>query len=264
MQLGPLQYIVWLGSIGLEGVVVCALVRRRLVRQVLPFFAYVAFHFFRSIVQFAVWHVWPRTYDKVYWPGEAIGFALAYLLILDFWRQGLRAYRGIWLLSRWVLGFACLGLLAVVRATTQFGQGATPQAAHWINDWMRLVDRSVLFSQAVFLLAFFLVLGFFRIRVTRLVRGLALCWFSYSLVAVSLQSLRYFYGPAIQSTYSLAFSLSFVILLGAWGAVVWTHTAEQEVELAPVFALGSSREQVMEQMELLNSSLLRIWKAART
>lgn len=263
MQLSLLQYALWLVSIGLKGGLVCLLIRRRLTRLSPLFFVYIAFQFFRSVLQFAVWHIWPRAYDKVHWSGEAVGFALAYLLILGFWKEGLRSYRGIWLVSRWLLAFACVGLFWVVRATTQFGQGAPPQATEWFNFWMILMDRTVLFTQAVLLFIFFLVLGLFRLRISTLVRGLALCWFGYSIIGVTLYSLEYFFGPSLQAAYSSLLSMSSVLLLGAWAVVVWKFSGEQEVEVAPVFALRTSPQQVMERMELLNDSLLRMWKGSR-
>ena len=260
MRLSAFQYGVWLLGFVLEGAVLWALVRRRLARRLPALFAYVAFQLCQTVLAFIFWHAW-GAYDRFYWSGKAIGFVLAYFLILEIWKQGLRPYRGIWLLSRWVVGFVSLGLLAVTSATTKYGQGAAPQAAHWVNDWMWLWGRSVLFSQAVFLLAFFVVLGFFRVFVTSLVRRLALCWLGYSVAAVALYTLRYFLGPEMQTTYPWAFSLPFVVLLAAWATVVWVSPAEVEVEVAPIFALlGSQRQVVVEQMQLLNSSLLRMLK----
>ncbi len=261
MPLSFLRYALWLTNISLSAIVVCLLVRRRLLARVVPFFLYVAFHLSSNLVWFVVWHVWPRAYYKVYWSGEAIRFVVAYLLTLGFWKQGLRAYRGIWLLSRWILACACVLLLVVVHATTQFGQGAPPQLGQWLNYWMVLMQRTVLFSQAVLLLAFFLVLALFRLRVSALVRGLALCWFGYSIAVVALYSLLYFFGSSVQVVYSSLLSLSSVILLAAWGAVVWKFSAEQEVEAAPIFAWRMNGRDVLERMELLNDSLLRMWKA---
>ena len=206
--------------------------------------------------------MWPRFYYEVYWGSEIVEFVLTYLLIFELWHQGLRLYRGIWLFSRWVFGFVFLGVLVVVWATTQYGQGAAAQPGHWLNDWMFLLDRSVLFTQAMFLLAFFVVLGFFRVLVTSLVRRLALCWFAYSLVGVALYSLRYFLGPATQPRYSWLFPFASVMLLAFWTSVVWTSQPEAEVEVAPVFALrGKERQIVIEQLESLNNSLIRILKA---
>lgn len=166
------------------------------------------------------------------------------------------------MLSRWVIGLLCLGLLAVVRATTEYGQGAAARPGHWFNDWMTLLDRTVLYTQAMLLLAFFVVLGFFRIYVTSLVRRLALCWAAYSLVGVVLYSLRYLLGSEDQASYVWLFPFSFVVLLAAWATVVWESQPEIEVEIAPIFACSEKqRQMVIGQLESINDSLLRMMKA---
>ena len=262
MKLSLAQYVVWLGSIFLAGGIVSALARRRLVARLHIFSAYIGFVVVSEAARFCAWHTGrPRFYGHFYWGGEVIAYVFTYLLILEFWKHGLQAYRGIWRLSRWVLALTFLVLLGVIQATTQFGQGAAPQTENLLNDWLRLLARSVLFTQAVFLLAFFVILGLFRVRVTPLIRVLALCWFGYCLLRVGLYSTRYFYGTAIPFAYSMLLPLSFPVLLGLWAFVVWKTPAEEEVELVPVFTFAAGQRQLLvERMELLNNSLLRIWQ----
>lgn len=244
----------------LEGAVVWAVARRRLVRRFPVFFLYVAFHLLRELLEFSAWHISLRSHFRVYWTGEVIGFTLAYLLIFDFWKQGLRPYIGIWRASRWVLGLTCLALFGLVSGTTGFGQGADAQAGHYFTYWMLLLNRTVLLTQASFMMAFFLVMGFFRVRVPVLVHNLALCWFAYNILTLALYSLEYFFGPAVQTAYSLALSLSFIALLGSWLAAVWNGSHEEAV--APAFKWRTGqRQELVRQMEVLNSSLLRLWKA---
>ncbi len=262
MKLSLAQYVVWLGSIFLAGAVVSAVARRKLAAQLPIFSGYAWFLLVRDVVSFGAWHTGSlRFYGYLYWAAEVVGYVFAFLLILDFWKQGLQAYRGIWRLSRWVLALTFLVLLGVIQETTLFGQGAMSQGGTWLNDWLRLFARSVLFTQATFLLAFFFILGLFRVRVTALIRSLALCWFGYCIVRVGLYSERYFYGNGIPLAYDLLLPLSFPVLLGLWTFVVWRTPAEDVVELTPIFTFASDQRQVLvERMELLNNSLLRIWQ----
>lgn len=236
--------------------------RRSLVPRLPTFSAYVGFLAVSEVAGLCAWHTGSsRFYGYFYWGEEVIAYVFTFLLILEFWKQGLQAYRGIWRLSRWVLSLTFLVLLGVIQASTQFGQGAAPQTENLWNDWLRLFARSILFTQATFLLAFFVILGFFRVRVTPLIRVLALCWFGHCLLRVGLYSARYFYGSAVSLAYSVLLPLSFPVLLGLWALVVWRTPAEQEVELVPVFTFASDQRQLLvERMELLNNSLLRIWQ----
>lgn len=258
VNLSPAYYVVWFGAMALEGTLVWVGARRRLLASMPVFFAYVAFHCIRDISYFCVWHYWPGLKYWFYWTGELIGLVLSYLLIFELWKKGLRAYSGIWRMSRWALGLAALGLLGIVMVTTEYATGAPAQPGQWITDWMRLLGRSVLFTQAAFLFSFFLVLGLFRVRVTSVVRGLALGWFGFSVIDLVLFSLRHFYGPMIRD-YALARPLAFFLLLSVWSFLVWTSDPAEEVELMPTFVFRESeRQAVVERMDLLNSSLQRI------
>lgn len=246
----------------LDVAVLWALVRRNLVTYIPIFSVYASFNLLRELGYFYVFHNGPpASVFFFYWSCVGIGCVFTFLLILAFWKHGLRQFPGIWRVSRWFFTLTLAGVFLVIAGTTRFGQGAAPQPGWWLSEWMRLMSRSIMFTQAVLLLAFFLILGYFRIQIISLVRGLVLSWFGYSLVSVALYSWRYAVGPRVQEAFSVANSLSSVMLLAAWSGVLWTYARDNVVEVAPVFAFRASPQQVIGQMEALNRSLMRVLKA---
>lgn len=256
-----LSQFVWLGITVLDVIVITALVRRDLSVRMPELSAFVSFDLLREIIGYYVYqYLSVASFNWFYYSAMVVEYVLTYLLLLVLWKHGLRHYRGIWSICRWTLGLTFVTILLLVQTSNGYGL-APPRPGAWLSDWLRLVDRSVMFTQAASLLAFFAILGRYRVQISAVVRGLAVSWFFYSLVNVGLYSWRYAAGNSVHATYSAAKTLVYLGLLAAWSGILWLAHEERVVEVSPVFVFRSDRQTVVEQMERMNRTLVEIWKA---
>ena len=262
MPLSLYEFLIELSAAALDLILIWTLLHKDLWSRVPALSAFICFDFFDEIASFYVYGHWPRlAVSRFYFTMLVIEFVFTYFLVVAFWKHGLRGHRGLWWACRWILCMTFVLNILVVAGTTLFGQGASPSPGWWLGEWIRLMARSVEFTQAAFLLAFFALVGHYCIRISSVIRGLAVSWFVYSLGEVALHSWRYVVGAKGQAVYSMANTLLFLALLGSWSIVLWVASPEREVEFSPAFAFRTDRRQLVAQMERVNQTLIGMWQA---
>jgi hypothetical protein len=99
--------------------------RRKLHRRYPFFFAYLVFQVVSFMVEFSVWHLWPKAYFRTYWPTTTLSILLSFAVIYEVFREifdpfdGLRDLGGV--LFRWAS--VVLVLAAVLIALTTNAPG---------------------------------------------------------------------------------------------------------------------------------------------
>ncbi len=260
MGFNALQYALWFANALAGAVLLFALIRRNQYRSVPAFSAYVTFDFCGTVLAFLILRYLPHVYlVRFSFLSLPVRHALAFLMLLGLWKHALREYAGLWKVARWLLGWTFVTMLFLVEISNANSQ-ALFNPNSWFSDWMNLLERTILFTQAATLLAFFAFLGHYRVRVSSLIRGLSTSWFFFSLVNVALFTFRYVGGTAFQTPFSIAKLLVFLVLLATWTGIVWSVREERIVEVAPLFVVPGRREEIVERMERINRSLVGLLK----
>lgn len=201
-----------------------------------------------------------RSYALTYLGGMMLTFVFSLYTVYDFWRLGLRNYRGLHRLCAFLLTATFVVLLPIVASTTEFGQGRPIlDPRNFGGPWLVLLRRSVTFVEAVFMLLFFFVVVFFRVAISQIVRNLAVTLFFFLLFRVSLDSLQYLKGGyEFQSFTALLVPLSIGAMLLAWNVTIVRHVRDAPVVTAPYFSRKATPEQLAQQMDKLNDALIRL------
>ena len=261
MTLSSVQWLIQLVATVLCAVSLTALLRRDLWRRIPVLFAYLIVVVFRDWVYIYGLYFWPiRSASWFYYIGEGVIYVLGFLLVMSIWKAALGRLRGLWMVTRWVLPGALLMFLAFVRWNSQFTPGSSPLAGDWARDWLRLLGQNLSLTQAVFLLAFFMVTSLFSVPLAPLVQRVAGCWFAYSLGKVILLATRYVVGYGFQPAYNYAVAIAFLALLSSWAVLLWRAQPSDLRAPQPIYVLEGGSGRLAGQLEAVNQSLSRLLK----
>ena len=259
MHLSLALYLSWLGILGL-GLCNAVLVVWRKLYQRLPWLlAYLAVSSgYGAILWLLQPRVSQRTYQEAYWIHQLALLVITMLLVYSFWKVGLAKYRGLHLLCAGVLLSTFVVELLVVLFTSRSGPSIALTSANWMNQWLFLFYRSGMFVAAGLLCAFFGLVHFFQIPVTRATRGLALGLSLFALAHVVLDSWTYLMGmPSLLILNSLHFA-SALLLHTLWFVTIVRYRANEPLETTPTLDVRASPEDLDRQMEAINLALLRL------
>lgn len=139
-MLTVLEYILWVVPTLLLAAVGFFMIRRNLRRQYPFFFAYVVFQVAMFIVQFSIYHWWPRAYFRFYWTTNTLGILISFAVIYELFKEIFAPFDGLkdlgGALFRWAA--VILVLAAVLIAATTTAPGDSIQARFVIS-----LERSI-------------------------------------------------------------------------------------------------------------------------
>lgn len=213
MSLSALEYSVWLLTLILQLLIMIFMIRRRLLRDFPIFFAYTAFHVFRSCALFAIHGSGYNTYFYSYWIAQAISTVLAFAVTYELFSHAFRPYTGLRNLGRLLFQMALVGLLfvAVLIAGSDPGTEAHPAVTVVL-----LLERSVDVVRVGLVVFLFVVSSYLGLRLRDRVFGIALGFGIYAAVILVAVALRTHLGETVASMYSLVRAASYTCALGIW------------------------------------------------
>ncbi len=263
MQMPRLEYVVWIGSLGLGLCNIVMMVRRGLLGRFSWFFSYLLVSAgYGTVLCLLTPHLSRRAYGEAGWIQQLALLVMSMLLVYSFWRDGLAKYQGLHRLCIALLAFAVVVGLVVVTFTTRSGPGIVSTPANWINNWLILFYRSTMFVVTGLLWVFLGFLSFFRIQVSRTIRDLALGLFFYGLVRVGTDSYNYFHGASTGSGQDYVKLVAAFLMQLLWCVTIVRHREDEPVETVPRLALKGSPEDLDRQIDAINLVLLRLTGSA--
>ena len=224
MSLSSIEYVLWPAGLIVQILIMIFMIRRRLLRDFPIFFAYTAFHVFRSCALAAIrYGSGYNSYFYAYWIAQAISTVLAFAVTYELFSHAFRPYTGLRNLGRLLFQLALVGLLfvAVLIAGSDPGTEAHPAVTVVL-----LLERSVDVVRVGLVVFLFVVSSYLGLRLRDRVFGIALGFGIYAAVILAAVALRTHLGETVASMYSLVRAASYTCALGIWLAYVLAPVTE--------------------------------------
>jgi hypothetical protein len=216
-DLGAAQTAIWIGTAGLEVLVLIMATRRRLYGIVPWFYAYLVIESVRDVVIAPLAISSTPTYFYAYWVGEGVAGASGLFVIYEIYRQVLMQYACIKRLAFLIFGWATL-VLVVVTAVTAFAAGGTENVR--IVATFLAFDRSVRLVQAGLLLLLLIFSKALHLSWRHYVAGISLGFAVYITTDLVAATLRAHLGRGDDPVYVLMKPLAYGVAVLIWFAYV--------------------------------------------
>ena len=256
-SLEQIERILWVGSYALSLLLITRMIRGGLHRTFVWFFRFLWFSVVESAVAFPLD---PNTnvYAWVYLVSQPLGWLLNILVVLELYSLLLRGHPGIASVGRWALSIA-FGLSVVISLLTLWPDLNHPFGQYPLLVFYSVIERGLVSSLLIFLLFIAVFLVWYPIPLTRNLvvhANVFAVYFFASTLALFVRNLTGFEMTRGVSTVLMAVS---AICLLLW--VIWLNRQGEKrmVVLRPRWC-PEDEEKLMQQMDALNSALLRARK----
>ena len=191
------------------------------------FYAYVLFVLSQSLLRFAVYHKDYPLYPYVYWATEFAAILIGCGLIFEVYRIGLSAYPGTARMAR-----NLLWIIFVLAATKVLVDAWNDP--HW---WPLATSTDIVFPlrvvQAASIAGLVVLFGIYKIPFGKNLRGIVTGYGLFVGLNVTVFAFLSVQGERFFAFWSYAQSLAYLLVLGFWGAQLWTYQPAPEPS-APV------------------------------
>jgi hypothetical protein len=209
----------WFGAIGLEGVL---LVRIGLWRAFKPysfFFTYLLCVFGLDVLFLDVYFCHFSYYASLYWYGEFLSVAVGCAVSWEIFRLVLGPYPGAGQMARRLLLFAILVAVGKAAGDAIWGANSWPTSSIQLERDLRVI-------QAVYLAILALLSAYYRVPMSRNVRGIFMGYSLFIALSVITLTLRTWFGPSFQTGWVLVQPLSYIGVLLIWCKSLWRFEPE--------------------------------------
>jgi hypothetical protein len=249
MSFTAFDYAMWLGGAVLHLTILTIMARRKLLRELPVFSAYVIFSLATSIATFVIHETQGyAAYFYAFWSKEAVLNLLMFGVVYEVNEHVFKNYvalRRLGTLLFWSVGLFLL-LLAMFTAVSSPSKGASQ-----LVTGIATLERSVLVIQVGLLLFVVLFAGYFKLSWRHCIFGLALGFGIYAALQLIAVSLRAHLGDSANLIWGKGSVLAY-----AAGAIVWTKylsvTESTIVELR-----GPQKEELEKWNQALTQLLYR-------
>lgn len=215
MRFTAFDYAVWLTGAVLHLTILTIMVRRKLVRELPVFSAYVILSLATSIALFVITETRDyATYFYAFWPKEAILNVLMFGVVYEVNQHVFKNYTALRRLGTmlfWCVGLVLL-LVAMLIAISSPGNGANQMVTG-----IATLERSVRVIQVGLLLFVVVFAAYFKVSWRHCIFGLALGFGVYAALQLIAVSLRAHLGESANDIWAKG-----TVLAYAAGAIVWT------------------------------------------
>src|SRR5512132_1894613 len=88
-------YLLWIAPALVFAFLAMAMHRRGLRERYPFFFSYAVFQVVSFVVQFAVYHYWPKSYFYEYWTAAALSIGISFAVIYEVFAEVFRPFEGL-------------------------------------------------------------------------------------------------------------------------------------------------------------------------
>jgi len=194
-----------------------------------------------------------RSYSWTYWLTQPALLAARAAVLADVCRASLSFYRGVWQMTRYLLGgtAAILVVLAFARTVEKPG----------FVSYLLFAERELEVSVVVILLLLLVVSRYYGVELGQPLKGIILGLVFYSSVVVINTSILI--GPLALSwpVFSTVRVLAYLAALGMWGQALWVPFSQPErPPLIPSAEFEIASGAVDQRMRELNARILQLMK----
>lgn len=218
------EYVVWLGSLALETVLVWIILKNGIQKRFPVFFGYIVFDILRAVVLPSIYYASPQSYNYfyAYWLSVPIEYTLTFLIILEVFAYIFRAH--IKFSSGVVRAFVIFGLVLFAASVFLIFRPDTPITQ--LRGFILTVNRSIslLMSGLLFFMwVYSSRIGFtMRDHVWGIVFGFGF-YSSLSLISAAIHSTR---GDISTGILSALPHVAYLISTVIWNAYLYRPEPE--------------------------------------
>jgi len=225
---------------GLAGTIVllCLLIRRRLLPEFPFFFLYVTASITFIIVKISVSGSY-RTFFIVSWTAEAIYVLLAILALHEVFRKVFAAFyekRWFWLFFPSVV--IAISVLAVI-----YRLGSPPAQANPVISFIISLGMAVNLVQALLFVLFFLLVWFNGIGWREYPFGIVMGFAAMAIVIFTVEWARSVFGTKLNVVWSYAHSVAYILAV-----ILWLEAFLRPPDPEPQWRLKITPEQMLEEL----------------
>lgn len=220
------ELILWSASIALESLVLARGWTSGWFKEYLFFFAYLACVLIQDIVFLIIYLFHFRYYSSVYWYGEFFSLVIGCGVAWEIFHLVLGRFPGVGRMARNVLLF---GLIMVfTKALGDVWDGS----ALWPSTTIEL-ERNLRAIQALSLTVLAGLTAYYRIPITRNVKGIFGGYGLFVATSVVTLTLRASLGKTFQSSWIFLQPFCYTAVLGIWCAALWKYERVAASEALP-------------------------------
>ena len=213
------ELILWCASIALESLVLARGWMSGWFKEYVFFFAYVACVLIQDIVFLIIYLFHFRYYSSVYWYGEFFSLLIGCGVAWEIFHLVLARFPGVGRMARNVLLF---GLIMVfIKALDDAWHGGVL----WPSTAIEL-ERNLRAIQALSLTVLAVLGVYYRIPITRNVKGIFSGYGLFVATSVVTLTLRASFGKTFQTSWVFLQPFCYTAVLGIWCAALWKYEAD--------------------------------------
>ena len=215
-------WIIWLAEVLLESALVLRALRWKSFSKYLAFYLYISFVLASDLVRFLVYRLRPDSYAFWWWTTELATVLLGYWLIMSIFEKVLNPYHG-------AKGFARNIGMAVFSGVVFFtlAQWAIERHSRFVVTSVE-VERNLRVAEVMLLFVLLLVVSYYRVYISRNLKGIILGYGLYVGTLVIDNSARSFLGSQFQTVFASARVYSYLASLTVWIITLWRLSPSSE------------------------------------
>jgi hypothetical protein len=206
------QVIVWV-SFALESAILLRGLQAKLLGRFSLFYGYIAYVLLTSTAEYFTWGT--SLYKPVYWTCEFSSALIGCAIIFELYRQSLRPYPLLANMANKVMIFVVA--LVVARILV----GVTWRVGGDLQPTLRLLERDLRITQAVFLCGLLLLVVYYSVSTGRSLKGLTIGYGIFLGLNIAELTLRNVIGQPFHQTLMILQPASYDAVLCIWLASLW-------------------------------------------
>jgi hypothetical protein len=245
----------WMGT-GLVLLLLLRGYRGKLFRHFPVFYSYLVYVAAHDVLRISVYRWAPRHYFKVYWVTQFLSLAIGSGIIFEIYRVALRAFPGAARMSRYGLSV----VFGAVFARTILARSG--DFFPWLASSCLMLERNLRVVQALAILTLVALFLWYAIPFGRNLKGILIGYSVFIGVSITQFVLWVNHWNPIQSFWSSAESISYLVVLAIWTVMLWNF--QPAPALQPAARLESDYELILAATrDQFRRTLARLGWAAR-
>lgn len=245
---------IWYGGVALEAVLLIRGLLTNLVKKFPLFYSYIFLVFAAEVSRFVAYQWASDAYANIYWATQFVALVFGCAVMFEIYQRGLAAFRGTARMARNILFLVFALLLAKSIAI------ASPGGVWgWVTQTPFEMERDLRIIQALALLALVGLFLTYSIPVDRNLKGILLGYGLFVASSVVQLTLASHFPSGMQTVWSYAQPLTYLIVLGVWAAALWSYQPSKTMmpNAEPVLDYGALTVRTRDQFEKASGELAK-------
>jgi hypothetical protein len=194
-----------------------------LLRKYPLFYSYIFVVFAAEILRIVTFRLANDSYTVTYWPTQFIALLFGSAVMFEVYRKGLVSYPGTARIARNILFLVFALLLAKSIVLTSAGN-----VWAWVSETPFELERDLRIVQALAIASLVAIFLIYSIPVGRNLKGILIGYGLFVASGVIQLTLASKFLSAIQTAWSYAQPLTYILVLGIWISALWSYQPAKE------------------------------------